>query len=88
MAILDTGLGIPRGGIITASAVAKKLCADFEFVASNRLASHDEEITIGAVVENGDLDLNDDVVEALDLSNEVHLKREKQTRWNSLNPDV
>ena len=45
-------LGIPRGGVITASAVAKILCADFEFVASNRLAaSHDEEITIGAVVE-------------------------------------
>jgi putative phosphoribosyl transferase len=89
-------LGIPRGGVVTASAVAKELCADFEFVASNRLvASQDEEITIGAVVENSDLYLNDDVVEALDISNEYILKEKakaleliesRRSKYKVINP--
>jgi putative phosphoribosyl transferase len=64
-------LGIPRGGVITASAVASKLSTNLEFIASTRLvAPHDEEITIGAVVGNGDLYLNEDIVSALDISSE------------------
>lgn len=64
-------LGVPRGGVITASAVARKFSTSLQIIASTRLtASHDEEITIGAVVENGDLYLNEGIVSALNISPE------------------
>jgi putative phosphoribosyl transferase len=47
-------LGIPRGGVILADIVAKKLAADFDIVIPRKLgAPENEELAIGAVMEDG-----------------------------------
>jgi putative phosphoribosyl transferase len=61
-------LGIPRGGIITGAAVSRKLAAKFEAVCSKRLiAPNNNQITIGAMADHGDLYINKDVVEAMKI---------------------
>jgi putative phosphoribosyl transferase len=59
-------LGIPRGGIILADIVAKKLEADFDIVIPRKLgAPGNEELAIGAVMEDGTSYINHHIVEAL-----------------------
>ena len=59
-------LGIPRGGIILADIVAKKLAADFDIVIPRKLgAPENEELAIGAVMEDGTSYINRYIVNAL-----------------------
>jgi putative phosphoribosyl transferase len=59
-------LGIPRGGVILADIVAKKLGADFDIVIPRKLgAPENEELGIGAVMEDGTSYINRYIVNAL-----------------------
>lgn len=52
-------LGIPRGGVVTAAALARELDAELDVVLSRKLrAPHQPELAIGAIGEDGKICLN------------------------------
>jgi putative phosphoribosyl transferase len=62
-------LGIPRGGVILADIISKKLGADFDIVIPRKLgAPENEELAIGAVMEDGTSYINRYIVNALRIS--------------------
>jgi len=64
-------LGIPRGGVIIADVISKKLDANLNIVIPRKLtAPHNEELAIGAVMEDGTTYLNESVIQTLEISNE------------------
>jgi putative phosphoribosyl transferase len=64
-------LGIPRGGVVTADVIAQKLHASFNILIPRKIASpHNEELAIGAVMEDGTTYLNDELVRILNISQE------------------
>lgn len=70
-------LGIPRGGVVVADIVAKKLSCKFDIVIPRKLgAPHNEEVTIGAVMEDGTTYLNEEIVRVLEVSKE-YIEQEK-----------
>jgi putative phosphoribosyl transferase len=57
-------LGIPRGGLIIAEIIARKLACGLDLVIVKRLRSpHNEELAIGAVTEDGTTYLNELIIE-------------------------
>ena len=72
-------LGIPRGGVIMAYIIYKKLNAtSFDIVIPRRLcAPHNRELGIGAIMKDGTLFLNDSVINALGISSE-YIEKEKE----------
>jgi putative phosphoribosyl transferase len=73
-------LGIPRGGVILADIVAKKLAADFDIVIPRKLgAPENEELAIGAVMEDGTSYINRYIVNALRIpQNYIESERVRQ----------
>ena len=70
-------LGIPRGGVIIANIVARKLSSDFDIAIGRKLgAPENSELAIGAIMEDGTTYMNEYLVKALKLS-EDYLEREK-----------
>ena len=70
-------LGIPRGGVVVADIVANKLSCMFDIVIPRKLrAPHNEEVAIGAVMEDGTTFLNQDIINGLVESAE-YIEREK-----------
>jgi predicted phosphoribosyltransferase len=70
-------LGIPRGGVILGDIVAKKLGADFDIVIPRKLgAPENEELAIGAVMEDGTAYINTYIVNALRIP-ETYLQNER-----------
>ena len=70
-------LGIPRGGILVADIVANKLSCHFDIVIPRKLgAPHNEEVAIGAVMEDGTTYLNEEIVRILEVSKE-YIEQEK-----------
>lgn len=70
-------LGIPRGGVILADIVAKKLGADFDIVIPRKLgAPENEELAIGAVMEDGTSFTNHYLVNALRIPQD-YIENEK-----------
>jgi putative phosphoribosyl transferase len=64
-------LGIPRGGVITADIIAQKLDANFDILITRKLAApHNQELAIGAVMEDGTTYLNDKLIGILNISQE------------------
>jgi len=64
-------LGIPRGGIIIAEVIARKLACELDIFIVKRLRSpYNEELAIGAVTEDGTTFLNELIVEELKISQE------------------
>lgn len=62
-------LGIPRGGVILADIVAKRLGADFDVAIPRKLGAPDDgELAIGAVMEDGTSYINRYLVNALHVS--------------------
>lgn len=71
-------LAIPRGGIILADIVAKKIGADFDIVIPRKLgAPGNEELAIGAVMEDGTSYLNRYVLDALRIPLD-YIEKEKE----------
>jgi putative phosphoribosyl transferase len=64
-------LGIPRGGIIIAEVIARKLACELDLFIVKRLRSpYNEELAIGAVTEDGTTFLNELIIEELKISQE------------------
>jgi putative phosphoribosyl transferase len=63
--------GIPRGGVITADIIAQKLNASFDILIPRKIpAPHNQELAIGAVMEDGTTYLNDELIRMLEISSE------------------
>lgn len=73
-------LGIPRGGVILGDIVAKKLDADFDIVIPRKLgAPENEELAMGAVMEDGTVYINTYIVNALRIpENYIESERLRQ----------
>jgi len=70
-------LGIPRGGVIIADIVARKLSADFGVAIGRKLESpENQELAIGAIMEDGTTYTNEYLIKALKLS-EDYVQNEK-----------
>jgi predicted phosphoribosyltransferase len=70
-------LGIPRGGVIIGWAIANKLSCDFGIIIPRKLrAPNNQELAIGALMEDGTTYLNESLVKELDISPE-YIKNEK-----------
>lgn len=77
--------GIPTGGLITAFAAARKLSATLDVVIAKRLvAPHNEEITIGAVTHDLILYLDEEIIDALNVSQQ-YIESEKAKRFEEIN---
>lgn len=73
-------LSIPRGGEVTADFIAQKLNTGFDIVIPRKIAApHNEELAIGAVIEDGTTYLNDMLIRMLNISSEYidHAKSEQ-----------
>lgn len=73
-------LGLPRGGVITADEVAKILNLPLDILVTRKIgAPQSAELAIGAITEDGQPILNDDLIEALEIQPEyVDSEIEKQ----------
>lgn len=61
-------LGIPRGGVVVARAVAERLAAPLDVIVARKLgAQYQEEVAIGAVTADGSRVLNDALISLLDV---------------------
>lgn len=70
-------IGIPRGGVVMADVISKKLSCETDLVIPRKLGAPDnKELAIGAVVEDGTLYLNQDIVDDLNITNE-YIEHEK-----------
>jgi putative phosphoribosyl transferase len=83
--ILIVVLGIPRGGVIIADIVAKKLKAsDFDIVLPRKLRiPHNEEAAFGAIMEDGTVYLDDSLAKDLDISAE-YIEKEKNLQLQEI----
>ena len=64
-------VGLPRGGLIVAEIIAKKLSCSLDMILVRRLrAPFNEEMAIGAVAEDGTTYLNKSLIEELKISDE------------------
>lgn len=72
-------LGIPRGGVVIANIIAKKLSAPyFDIIIPRKLTDPDnKEHAIGAIIEDGTTYLDQDLVQLLSI-NQEYLEKEKR----------
>jgi putative phosphoribosyl transferase len=77
-----TVIGIPRGGVIVADVVARKLSADFDIVVPRKLRAPDNsENAIGAVTSDSSVYLDANLVGSLEMSNEyVEMEKAEQKK--------
>jgi len=74
----DIVVGIPRGGMVVASALAQTVEADLDLILSRKLgAPGNEELAIGAIGEHGDLYIDEDLVQHLGVDT-AYLETVKQ----------
>jgi putative phosphoribosyl transferase len=77
-------LGIPRGGIIVADVIARKLDAELDVVIARKLrAPTNKENAIGAVMPDGSTYLDDFMVRSLKVSKE-YIEQEKSEQVNDI----
>lgn len=82
-------LGIPRGGIIMASTIAKKIACSFDSIVPSRIvAPHNQELTIGAVMnDNKTAYINANIVERLKIDKD-YLNQEMVKKTNVINEKI
>lgn len=69
-------LGLPRGGVVTASAVAQKLKVTLDVICPRKIgAPFNPELAIGAITETGEGVFNWSLINSLDIS-ENYIKKE------------
>ncbi len=77
-------LGIPRGGIIVARALASKLRAELDIVLSRKLGAPDQpELALGALAEDGTVFLNQDIVKAIAVT-KLDVEQEKTRQMKEI----
>jgi predicted phosphoribosyltransferase len=73
-------LGIPRGGVPVAAAVAQELDAELDIVVARKLAAPlSEELAIGAVTSDGGRFLNDEIISELNVD-QTYIERITQVQ--------
>jgi putative phosphoribosyl transferase len=80
-----TVLGIPRGGVIIADIVAKKLeASNFDIIIPRKLRiPYNEEAAFGAIMEDGTVYIEDRLVKDLDISTE-YIEKEKNLQLQEI----
>lgn len=77
-------LGIPRGGVIIARELAAVLNGDLDIVLSRKLRTPGNlELAMGSVAEDGNLFLNNDVVQQLNIS-DAEIQRERALQMQEI----
>ena len=77
-------LGIPRGGVVIADVVARKLSADFDFIISKKIRSPDnKEDAIGAVTEDGTTYIDQKIAKRLNISRN-YIEKEKSYQMEEI----
>jgi putative phosphoribosyl transferase len=77
-------LGIPRGGVVIADVVARKLSADFDIIISKKIGSPDnKEDAIGAVTEDGTTYIDQQIVKRLKISRN-YIEKEKSYQMEEI----
>jgi predicted phosphoribosyltransferase/pimeloyl-ACP methyl ester carboxylesterase len=86
-------LGIPRGGVVVADVIARKLSANLDIVISKKMrAPNNSEFALGALVQDGSFYLDKAIVDSLDVSYEyieaekLEQKREMDRRLSIYRP--
>ena len=73
-------LGIPRGGVVIASVLARELEGELDVVLTRKLGSPvNPELAMGSVDENGNIHLNASIIDALGVTREM-IERERRTQ--------
>jgi predicted phosphoribosyltransferase len=73
-------LGIPRGGVVIASILARELEGELDVVLARKLRSPvNPELAMGSVAENGNVHLNASVITALGITTET-IEEERQAQ--------
>ena len=77
--------GIPRGGIIVADIIARKLqTKNIDIIIPRKLATpHNQENAFGAIMEDGSTFIDDRVADALSISND-DIEKEKQRQMQEM----
>jgi putative phosphoribosyl transferase len=78
-------LAIPRGGIIVADIISRKLKTDnFEVIIPRRLLTpNNKENAFGAIMEDGTTFIDERIVDALSISNE-YIQKEKESKLQEI----
>lgn len=77
-------LGIPRGGMQTAAAIASVLSCDIDIMLTHKIgAPYNSELAIGAMSEEGKIFLNERMIKMLDVD-ASYIEAEKQKQLNEL----
>lgn len=77
-------LGIPRGGLVIAEIIARKLKCEFDLLMVKRLrAPHNDELATGAVTEDGTTYLNELIINKLEISQD-YIENEKSYQLNEI----
>lgn len=77
-------LGVPRGGILVAREVARALEAELDIVLAHKLRTPGHpELAMGSVGENGELFVNEQLVQTIGVSQE-HIRQEKEAQQAEL----
>ncbi len=73
-------LAIPRGGVVTGAVLAREIGAELDVVLSRKLRAPDQpELAFGAIAENGEVYINEEVAEASGVTDEYfHQEKECQ----------
>ena len=76
-----TVIGVPRGGIVVADALARKLgISDFDIIISRKLrAPNNSENAIGAIMQDGSMYFENNLVESMNVSDQ-YLEMEKSVQ--------
>ncbi|MDQ2684816.1 MAG: phosphoribosyltransferase [Thermoproteota archaeon] len=81
-----TILSIPRGGVIVGDIVTNKLPfkAEFDIIVPRKLAApHNQEIAIGAIMEDETIYLNDEIIMELEIDKE-YIEKEKSRQLDEI----
>jgi predicted phosphoribosyltransferase len=77
-------LGIPRGGVVIASILARELAGQIDIILTRKLGSPvNSELAMGAVDENGNIQLNLSIISALGITKEL-IEQERQAQLEIL----
>src|ERR1041384_7939139 len=81
-------LGLPRGGVVVAAEIAKELDAELDVVLCKKLrAPHNPELALGAVSEGGEMFVNAEVLDYLDVG-KTYLEHEKRMRLDEMERQI
>lgn len=73
-------LGIPRGGVVIASVLARELGGELDIILTRKLGSPvNPELAMGSVDENGNIHLNASIIDALGVTSEM-IERERRAQ--------